>query len=202
MSTSSSRTTSTRVVILDAAVELFLERARKPDEIRMADIAKRAGVSRRTLYVHFESRTGLLVDMVQHFDATGILQGLVQQVMEAPASLEALDAIVHLHAEYSPVGYPVARVLMLGRHGDDALRAAWDDRMEARREVYASVVRRLKSDGVLSRGWDVRGATDMVWALTSWQVWEQLVIDRGWSKDRYRKYLRTVLRHVLTRGPE
>lgn len=202
MSTNGSRTTSTRLAILEAAVELFLERADKPDDIRMVDIAKRAGVSRRTLYVHFDSRTSLLVAMVQHFDAGGILQGLVRQVVEAPTSLDALDAIVHLHAEYSPVAYPVARVLMLGRHEDDALRAAWNDRMEARRDVYASVVGRLKRDGLLSRGWDARAATDMVWGLTSWQMWEQLVVDQGWSKRRYRRYLRTALRHVLTQGPE
>ena len=199
MSTDSSRTTSTRVAILEAAVELFLERTDKPDDIKMVDIAKRAGVSRRSLYVHFGSRTGLLVAMVQHFDAGGILQGLVRQVVEAPTSLDALDAIVLLHAEYSPVAYPVARVLMLGRHEDDALAAAWNDRMEARRDVYASVVDRLNRDGLISRSWNVRAATDMVWALTSWQVWEQLVVDQGWSKERYRKYLGIALHRMLIR---
>lgn len=182
-------------------MQLFLEQPARPDEIRMADIAKRAGVSRRSLYVHFGSRTGLLVAMVQHYDARGILQDLIAWVLEAPTPLEALDAVVHLHAEYSPVAYPVARVLMLGRHGDEALRAAWDDRMEARREVYRSVVRGLQREGLLAPGWDVRTATDTMWALTSWQVWEQLVVDRGWSKGRYRRHLATVLRRALTRPP-
>jgi AcrR family transcriptional regulator len=202
VSTTGSRTTSTRVAILDAAVKLFMEQAERPDEIRMADIAKKAGVSRRTIYVHFGSRTSLLVAMVQHFDDGGILQGLIQRVLDAPTSDEALDAVVHLHAEYSPVAYPVARVLMLGRHADEALSAAWNDRMEARRDLYASLVTRLQRDGLLSPGWDVRTAIDMAWALTSWQLWEQLVVDQGWSKEQYRRYLRMVLHHVLTQGPE
>lgn len=200
MSTPSSRTTATRVAILDAAIELVLGQPERPDEIRMVDIAERAGVSRRSLYGHFGSRTGLLVAMVQHFDARGILQGLIEGVLDAPTPLDALDAVVRLHAEYSPVAYPVARVLMLGRHEDESLRAAWDDRMEARLEVYASVVRRLEREGLLSPEWDVRTATDMMWALTSWQVWEQLVRDRRWSKGRYRRYLETVLRRALVHG--
>lgn len=200
MSTSDSRRKRTSVAILDAAVELFVEQPARPDEIRMVDIAERAGVSRRSLYVHFGSRTSLLVAMVQHFDAGGILQGLVKRVLDAPTALDALDAVVHLHAEYSPVAYPVARVLMLGRHEDEALGAAWDDRMEARRQVYASVVGRLRRDGLLSRDWGEQVATDMMWALTSWQLWEQLVVDRGWSKARYRRYLRAVLRRALTGG--
>lgn len=57
--------------------------------------------------MHFGSRTGSLVAVVQHFDAGGILQGLVLQVVEDPTSHNALGAVVHLHAEYSPVAYPV-----------------------------------------------------------------------------------------------
>lgn len=167
----------------------------------MQDIANRAGVSRRSVYVHFASRSGLLVAMVQHFDARGMLDRLAQRVFDARSAPDALDAVVHLHAEYSPVAYPVARVLMAGRGRDDALRAAWDDRMGARREVYAAVVQRLAGDGLLSPQWDVESATDLVWAMTSWQVWEQLVIERSWSKERYRDHLGTVLRRSLLAAP-
>lgn len=198
VSTSRHRKIATRTAILDAAVQIFLERAAKrTDEVKLEDIARTAGVSRRSVYVNFGPRTGLLVAMVQHFDAAGILARLVQRVIDAPSSLEALDAVVHLHAEYSPVAYPIASVLMTGKHKDDALRAAWDDRMQARRSVYESVVQRLERDGVLSSEWNVRTATDILLALTSWQVWEQLVVDRGWSKQRYRRYLGTVLRQAL-----
>jgi hypothetical protein len=69
--------------------------------------------------------------------------------------------------------------------------------MAARRAVYASVVQRLERDGLLSSEWDVQAATDFVWALTSWQLWEQLVVEQGWSKERYRHVLGSVLRSAL-----
>lgn len=198
MSIRDSRRKRTRIAILEAAIELFLELSpNKGDAVRLEDIARRAGVSRRSIYVHFGSKPDLLVAMIQHFDVGGMLEHLVQRVVDAHTSRQALDAIAHLHTEYSPVAYPMAAVLMRHRHSDEALRAAWHDRMAARRTVYSAVVRRLQEDGLLASEWDVVSAVDVLSALTSWEVWEQLVVEQGWSKQRYRDYLRTVLERAL-----
>lgn len=53
---------------------------------------------------------------------------------------------------------------------------------------------------MLAPEWDVEMATDVLWAWVSWQVWEQLVIDRGWSKELYVSYLRMVLRRTFAGG--
>jgi AcrR family transcriptional regulator len=195
MSSSESPKRSTRELVLDAALALFTEEG--ATDVRLEDIAKRAGVSRQSVYVHFGSRAGLLLALVQHVDATGLLEALMQRIFEAPTSPEALDAIVHLHAEYSPAVYPVARVFMLGRHEDEALRVAWDDRMEARRNVYRFVIEWLQRDGLLAPPWSIEVATDVVFVLTSWQGWELFVIDQRWSKEAYLEHLRVVLRRTL-----
>lgn len=187
---------STRDAVLDAALDLLMEEG-APSEVRLEDIARRAGVSRQSVYLHFGSRAGLLVALVQHVDTEGMLESLVQQVFDAPTALDAVDAIAHLHAEYSPVVYPVARVFMAGRRDDAALRVAWDDRMEARRNVYRVVVERLLQDSLLGAQWEVAAATDIVFAVTSWEVWELLVIDRGWSKEAYRGQVAATLRRTL-----
>lgn len=184
----------TRNTILDAAVRLFTERG---DGIRLEDIASEAQVSRQTVYVHFGSRTGLLIAMAQHMDESGELHELVENVFESPNAIDALDALVALHAEYHPVAYPVARILMTGRHEDDALQAAWEDRMTARHNLNRSVIEWLAQDGRLARAWSIDLATDLLWSLTSWQLWEQLVLDRGWTQEEYLNHLRTVIRHTL-----
>lgn len=185
---------STRETILDAAMRLFREHGAA---VRLEDIADEAGVSRQTLYVHFGSRAGLLLGLVQQIDAGGMLEGLLQQVTDAPSAAAALDAIAHLHAEYSPVVYPIARLFMTARHEDDALRVAWDDRMEARRNLYREVTTRLSEEGVLASEWTVGSAADVMFALTSWQLWEQLVVDQRWSKAEYRDRLGRMLRRTL-----
>lgn len=185
---------STRESILDAAARVVRERG---PGVTLEGVADAAGVSRQTVYVHFGSRTGLLIAMVQHMDESGMLPGLLQRVFDARTSLEALDAVANVHAEYHPVAYPVARVLLTGRHHDDAIRAAWDERMASRRNLYGGVVERLQRDGLLLPAWDIEAATDILSSLTSWQVWEELVMGRGWSKADYLRHMRTLLRRVL-----
>jgi AcrR family transcriptional regulator len=93
---------SMREAILDAAVRLFAERG---PGVRLEDIADEAGVSRQSVYLHVGSRTGLMIAIVQHIDAQEPLPSLIQSVFEAPSALDALDAIVALHAEYHPMTY-------------------------------------------------------------------------------------------------
>jgi len=190
---------STRETILDAAVRVVGERGLG---VTLDGVADEAGLSRQTVYVHFGSRTGLLIAMVQHMDESGTLHDLVQRVFDARTALEALDAVVNVHAEYHPVAYPVARILMASRHQDEAMKAAWEERMASRRNLYHGVVERLHRDGLLVSRWDVETASDMLWGLTSWQLWEALVVDRGWSKDDYLRHLRTMLRRTLVDGRE
>jgi AcrR family transcriptional regulator len=184
----------TRDLILDAAARLFAARG---GEVKLEDVAGEAGVSRQAVYLHFGSRTGLLVAMAQHMDSTGALPDLLSRVFDASTATEALDAAAALHAEYHPMVYQVARVFMVGRYEDQALRAAWDERMESRRNLYQNVVERLQAEGHLAPTWDIETATDFLLALTSWQFWEQLVIDRGWSTKDYLDHIRTVIRQTL-----
>lgn len=189
---------TTRDAILDAAARLFAERGAAT---RLEDVADAAGVTRQTVYVHFGSRTGLLMGMVQHMDTRGTLGRYLDRVFGAPTAVDALDAVADLHAAYHPEIHHVARVFMAERHHDEAIRTAWDERMESRRNLYRSVIEWLERDKLLAPEWDVETATDVIWSLTSWQVWEQLVVDRGWTEETYRRHLRTLLRRTLVAGP-
>lgn len=185
---------ATRKAILDAASRLFAEQGA---EVRLEDVAAEAQVSRQSVYLHFGSRTGLLIGMVEHMDTAGALPPLIDGVFNAATPVEALEAVVHLHAEYHPTIHPVARVFMAGRYQDDALRATWDERMESRRRLYHAVVEQLSESGSLDDAWDIESATDLLWTLTSLEVWERLVIDRGWSKHQYSDHLRFVIQRTL-----
>ncbi|MCU1603396.1 MAG: TetR family transcriptional regulator [Frankiales bacterium] len=56
----------TRQQISDVATGLFLERGF--DEVRVADIARAAGVSEKTVYNYFETKEALLLDREQHME--------------------------------------------------------------------------------------------------------------------------------------
>ncbi len=188
----------TRQAILEAALQLFTQG--DPSAVRMVDIAKIAGVTRQAVYLHFGSRTGLLVSLVQYVDEKEGLAALAQPVWDAATGVEALDRFVTLQAEYNPRIYSTAKIGISGRYGDDAVAAAWEDRMAGRREACRGLILWLERDGVLAPFDSLEEAADLLWTLTSIQVWEQLVIDQGWTAEQYDQYLRTVMRNVFVAG--
>lgn len=187
----------TRQAILEAALHLFTKR--DPSAVRMVDIARSAGVTRQAVYLHFGSRTGLLVSLVQYVDEKEGLAELTRPVWEAPTAAEALDRLVSVNAVYNPRIYPIVKALLSNRYADDAVAAAWEDRMDSRWDACRGLILRLEREGDLAptEEVDVDEAADMLWTLTSHQVWEQLVIDKGWPAERYEHYLRAVLQRTF-----
>src|SRR3954470_13866701 len=179
----SSKREQTHTAILHAARQLFEERG--AHAVKLEDVAQRAGVSRQAVYLHFGSRAGLLLGLVAYVDATGPLPRLAARVTEARTGRDALDGLVALQGDYWPVIYGIARPFDERRRADPEIRQAWDDRMERRREGCRGIVQRLSDEEVLDPRWTVAEAADLLWALTSLRTWEDLVIDSGWSRDRY-----------------
>lgn len=185
---------STRERILEATRALIEE---KGAGVAMERIAERSGISRRAVYLHFATRTELLLALVAHVDETGGLAERGRRVREADSGIEALDEFVALNASYNPEIDGVARALERSREVDEAAAAAWQDRMSGRRKACRQIARRLNDEGSLSPGWSVETAADLIWTVTNVPVWRDLVRDQGWSERRYRERIGEVLRATL-----
>lgn len=184
----------TRVRILESARSLV---EAEGVAVSMERVAEQAGISRRAVYLHFDSRTDLLLALVAHVDQTGSLPERVAHVWAAPTAVEALDRFVVLNARYNPEIGAIARALDEARGRDEAAGEAWADRMSGRRGACRRLVRWLSEDGVLADEWTVDDATDVLWAVTNVPAWRDLVVERGWSGRRYERRLRHVIGRAL-----
>jgi AcrR family transcriptional regulator len=192
---STSRTGRTRTSILDAARALI---EADPHAWTMEDIAVAAGVTRMTVYRYFHSRTDLLVETVQHVDEVEGAVRRFEPVYELATGIETLDAWIRIWADYIPHIAPMARALLSARSHDEAAAKAWDDRMTALRRGPATIAERLERDGTLAPDLTAEAAADLIWAIGSFQVWEALTGDRGWSPNEYQEHLRATLCRALT----
>jgi AcrR family transcriptional regulator len=161
-----------------------LTRDRGVQAVTVADIAAASGVSRQLVYHHFDSRAGLLVAMARHHDAT---VGFRRRVAEARAlpPVPALEALLRLWCDYIPDILPVARALEAAMTTGDEGGEAWRDRMDDIHEAFRLALERVAGGGRLAAGWDVDAAADWVYARCHVSSWQQLVVERGWSPDRY-----------------
>ena len=191
----SSDNPDTRSRILNAAWKLL--ESDQGTGVRMADIAKEAGVSRQAVYLHFPTRTELLVATTRHLDAVKNIDNRLAASREAATGTERLDAFIEAWGNYIPEIYGVAKALLALKDTDEAAALAWDDRMQAVRHGCRAAVQALKNDGVLSPDISPQKATDILWAILSVRQWELLTVECGWPQNRYIELTKTMARRML-----
>lgn len=191
----SSSIADTRERILEAAWTLLEEGSGQG--VRMADVAKQAGISRQAVYLHFPSRADLLIATTRHIDTVKDVEGRLADSRAAARGLDRLDAVIAAWGNYIPEVHGVCSALMAMRDSDAAAAAAWDDRMAALRDGCAAAVRDLAADGCLRSEFEAEEATDLLWTLMSVRNWEHLTVDCGWSQARYVDAVTMMARRVL-----
>ncbi len=168
----------------------------------MSDIAVAAGVSRQALYLHFGSRTELLIATTRYGDAVLGLDERLLRYQAATTGVATLEAFVEFWGNYIPEIYGVAKALLAVRDTDEAAAAAWNDRMDAVRDGCRNVIEALQRDGMLAPQWSRDEAIDLSWTMLSVRNWEHLTIECGWSPSLYVERMQTLLARTFVRDSE
>jgi AcrR family transcriptional regulator len=184
-----------RRVILDATRELLEEPG--GTDAGLARIAERAGYSRQTIYRHFGSRAGLLKATLADIDERAGAEAAVARIREAGDPDAELEALVDWWADYVSGFAGVARSVYAGRAADAALAAAWEDRMEALMTVCRLIASDCARAHALRPGLGRPAAAELLWALLSIPLWDQLRTDRGWSPAQYSRRVGLTARAAL-----
>jgi AcrR family transcriptional regulator len=183
---------ATRRDILEAAERLFAEEGY--GATTMAAIAKEAGVALKTVYLAFETKSGLLRalwNLRLRGDAADVPVGdreWYREVLDEPDPARALG----LNARNSRVIkerfgrlHPVVRgAATVDRDVDAMLRRIQSEFYENQRAVVESLAQR----NALRKGLDVTRATDILWTLNHPDVWHHLVFERGWTPEQYEQW--------------
>jgi AcrR family transcriptional regulator len=148
-------------------------------------VARAARVSRQAIYLHFADRAQLFTAVVRHGDEQRGIPAAVQRVMDAPSGVDAIRTIVALQASLNPDIWPIARALEAVRRVDAAAERSWQDRLEHRLNGCRAIVARLAQEGTLRPGMPQGVAADLLCTLASLRMWEDLVLERGWTAKQY-----------------
>ena len=163
----------------------------------MADVAKRAGLSRQAVYLHFGDRAHLLLEVLAWGDRELQLDALMARVRNADSGVEALDRIVDVHAAYSPRIDAIARALEADQYRDDGVATALRDRLDVRRAAHRDVIERIADEGMLAEGWTIDSATDLFSAVTMLGPWRELTEACDWSAEQYAERMSKFVREAL-----
>jgi AcrR family transcriptional regulator len=190
---SSQKDTKTR--ILEATWRLMEQSPGQ--ETSMGAIAKAAGISRQAVYLHFASRTKLLIETLDYVDEVKGLDERLALLDRMAGGAERLDASVEIWGNYIPEIIGVAKTLLQTREGDEAMAAAWHAKMNCLREVCRGIIDTLLREGLLPSHWSPDQATEIFLMTISINNWEQLVQESGWSQAEYIDGMKKLLRSTL-----
>ena len=196
--TMSSEKIDTRTRILKATWSLLEDNVAKLP--RMSDIAKAAGVSRQALYLHFPSRTELLIETTRYQDQTYNVDERLAASRSAPTGRARLDAFVTAWCNYVPQIWNVGRALLVLAETEPEAADAINQRMSDIAEGFEAAVLALARDGDLPSGVDTKRMTELLCALLSFRTWEMLTQQYNWPHDQYLKTMQALARAATLGG--
>jgi AcrR family transcriptional regulator len=195
---------ATRREILKAAQRL-LESQGYPGTT-MAAIAAEAGVSPKTVYVAFETKSGLL-RALWNFLLRGDEEGppvaqraWYREVLEEPDPARQLRLNArNSRAVKSRIG-GLLEVIRSAGPTDPETAALWSRIQSEYYENQRAVVKALHEKKALRPEFDIKRGTDVLWTINHPDVWLLLVGQRGWSRERYEKWTGETACSQLLRG--
>jgi AcrR family transcriptional regulator len=195
----------TRLHVLEAARRLFSKHGYTGATINT--IALEAKVSPETVYAIFGSKRALLAELVGMSvlgDAVStplLEQEGPQEVRRSKNQREQIRLFAAGMRQIMPRVGPVFRIMHTAASTEPEIAMLLGQVLEQRLEGMRAFVRMVFANGPLRQGVDAQSAAEAVWALSSPEVHWLLTVDRGWSGDRYERWLADTLDVILLSPP-
>jgi AcrR family transcriptional regulator len=188
---------ATRREILDAAQRLFERQGYAATT--MAAVAAEAGVALKTVYVAFETKSGLLRalwHLLLRGDEDDVPVGerrWFREAVQEPDPERQLRRTARNSAAVKRRAAELMRVIRDAAASDPDLAQLWS-RIQS--DFYANqraIVQALEARNALRPGLDVDRAADILWTLNNPTVYLLLVDGRGWAPEEYEAWLADAL---------
>ena len=192
----------TRRHILEAARKLFMERGYAGATAEA--IAAEAGVAAQTIYAIFKNKKRMLTSLMNVSPTTGVEDHTpmperpnvqaVSQEHDQRRQLQMFTQVVATNLDQFAV---VSEIMADAAKTDPDLDRIIQKLNKQRLEHMTLAVEQVAANGPFREKIDEGYARDIVWALTSPEVFLLLTRERGWSKEKYAQWLADTLTRVL-----
>jgi AcrR family transcriptional regulator len=196
------RAEETRAAVLDAARELFLSHGYGATTIEQ--IAARAGVSKPTVFSAVGNKQEVMaalrtIALRGDDEAAAVAKREPwQRVLAEPDPYRAVELeVAHLTELWSRWAELKEVLRGAASSGEPSLRELWATGERQRRIAAQRFVTALADKGPLRDHLTRAEAIDLAWVTTAPEHYHALVLQRGWSRARYQRWLTDTLTHSL-----
>ena len=180
--------------VLEAAAELVAEDGFHA--ATMDDLARRAGVSRATVFSRFGSKLGVL-EALSLRCAGGPEMRAIREAQAVADPLAAVDALLEASLDlWEKEGYIMVQLKAIVVLEPDATRII-DAQYQDQRDGMQRLARGLAKAGLLREGWTEARATAALHALTSVETFMMMRRDHGLTLARAKSTITEMARAVI-----
>jgi AcrR family transcriptional regulator len=194
---------ATRQAILDAARALFAERGYVGTTIEA--IAAYAAVSPETVYATFRNKRSLLsalvdISIVGDDEPVPVLdRDWVRQIRDEPDQRRRLELLARNGRLILERRAPIDEVVRSAAAADPEIAALHGTGKTQRIAGQRELLRVIAGADGLRAGLPLDEAADILFAVGSPEVYRLLVIDRGWSPERFEAWYVDTIERLLLR---
>ncbi len=196
---------ATRTEILHAAQRLFEQHGYAATT--MAAIAAEAGVALKTVYVAYETKSGLLRalwHLLLRGDQADVPVGerrWYQEVLEEPDPERQLRSNARNSRVVKTRAAALMKVIRDAASADPDVAELWSRIQTDFYDIQRPIAEALLEKKALRPGLDVTRATDILWTLNHPDLWHLLVGQRGWTPEQYEQWFGDTICSLLLAPP-
>jgi AcrR family transcriptional regulator len=197
----------TRRQILEAGRKLFMERGYAGATIEA--IATEAKVAPETVYAVFRNKKRILINLMNVSSPSGVEDHTPMLERAGPRAVSQehdqrrqLQMFAQDVAKNLEQVAPVSEILVNAAKTEQDVDRILQRLLNQRVEHMKFAVQQIASNGPFREKVEESYATDIVWSLTSPEVFLLLTRDRGWPKEKYAQWLADTLTRVLLPEPK
>ena len=184
---------ATQKLIVDTAQELFLEQGYTATSIEA--IAAKAGVAVSTVYAIFTNKRGILRAIRQAWHDESGQREIFSEATQQSDPKRRLELAAHATRRQWEVGATMIRIYAGAAAVDKEAAAELKEALEGRRAALTHFIEEMAP--MLRPGLDVAQAAAIFRSLTLAEIYQELVVQDGWSPDEYEAWLAEALHQQL-----
>ena len=188
---------ATRERIAKAARGLFREHGYVATTIEA--IAGSAGVAIPTVYSAFGSKKAILEEIRRLWIEQAEVRELHGEALQEPDLRRRLELAARLHRQQMEGGHDVIKIYQEAARADATISKLASAIRESRAREMLKLIQSM-ADG-LKPSLDVKTANDIYAALNRPEIFEELVLERGWTPDEFQTWHARCLREQLLAHP-
>ena len=191
----------TRKQVIEAARRLFVEHGYAGATIEA--IAREAGVAPETIFATFGNKRTILAALID-VAVGGDEQPIPLLQRPGPQTvLQEIDPVRLLQLFAADISRilervaPVFAIMRVAAKTEPDIAELLKNRLEQRLRNLTAVAQRLAAQNALREDLTVEQTAEIIWTITSPEVYNLLTVDRGWPRERYAHWLGDTLARLL-----